>query len=439
MISEAFTARLRPVQPGKTTLVSVLDIGSTKICCIVARLAPRPEGKALKDRSHVVEVIGFGYGPSAGIKSGVISDLAQAEQAIRSVVGSAERMAGLTVESVIVNVSAGRLGSETFSASVSLDGTEVERGDISRVLRAVGERSVRNERSIVHALPIGFSLDGQQGIEEPLGMVGDQFGVDVSVITAETLAMRNIELALNRCHLQVEALVATPYASGLATLVDDEAKLGVAVIDFGGATTTVSVVNDDRLIYCDAIAIGGHHLTLDIARQLSVSIEDAERLKTYYGSVLPAQEDERDMISVTPIGSDGEGNHGQIPKAALTRIIRPRVEEILNAVGERMQATGMSDVGGRRIVLTGGASELTGLPELARRLLSRNVRVGRPLGVAGLPEQARGATFSTVAGMLVYPQVCQQEYVEPSRGLKLTGTDGYFSRVTNWLQTSFFE
>lgn len=438
MISEAFTARLRPVQPGKTTLVSVLDIGSTKICCIVARLVPRHEGKALKDRSHVVEVIGFGYGPSAGIKSGVISDLAQAEQAIRSVVGNAERMAGLTVESVIVNVSAGRLGSETFSASVSLDGTEVERGDISRVLRAVGERSVRNERSIVHALPIGFSLDGQKGIEEPLGMVGDQFGVDVAVVTAETLAMRNIELALNRCHLQVEALVATPYASGLATLVDDEAKLGVSVIDFGGATTTVSVFNDDRLVYCDAIAIGGHHLTLDIARQLSVSIEDAERLKTYYGSVLPAQEDERDLISVTPIGSDGEGSHGQISKAMLTRIIRPRVEEILNAVGERMQATGMSDVGGRRIVLTGGASELTGLPELARRLLSRNVRIGRPLGVAGLPEQARGATFSTVAGMLVYPQVCHQEYVEPSRGLKLTGTDGYFSRVTNWLQTSFF-
>ncbi|HHB83222.1 MAG TPA: cell division protein FtsA, partial [Devosia sp.] len=318
-----------------------------------------------------------------------------------------------------------------------LDGTEVERGDISRVLQAVNQRSVRNERSIIHALPIGFSLDGQRGIEEPLGMVGDQFGVDVAVISAETMAMRNIELALNRCHLQIEALIATPYASGLATLVDDEAKLGVAVIDFGGATTSVAVFSDDRLVYSDAIAIGGHHLTLDIARHLSISIEDAERLKTYYGSVLPGQSDERDLISVTPIGSDGESSQGQIPRSHLTRIIRPRVEEILKAVGERMQATGMMDVCGRRIVLTGGASELTGLPELARRVLARNVRVGRPLGVAGLPPQARGATFSTIVGMLVYPQICHQEYVEPARRQKLTGTDGYLSRVSSWLRNSF--
>jgi len=431
MISNSFTARLRPVQPGKTTLVAVLDIGSTKICCVVARLAPRAEGKALKDRSHVVEVIGFGYGPSAGIKSGVLSDLAKAEQAIRTVVGEAERMAGLTVESVIVNVSAGRLGSETFSASVSLDGTEVERGDISRVLRAVNERSVRNERSIVHALPIGFSLDGQKEISDPLGMVGDQFGVDVAVISAETLAMRNIELVLNRCHLQVEALIATPYASGLATLVDDEAKLGIAVVDFGGATTTVSVFNNDRLVYSDAIAIGGHHLTMDIARQLSVSVENAERLKTYYGSVMPGQSDERDLIQVTQVGIDS--GSGQITRSTLTRIIRPRAEEILKAIGERMQATGMMDVCGRRIVLTGGASELTGLPEMARRMLARNVRIGRPLGVAGLPETARGPTFSTVVGMLVYPQICHQEYVDPGHGSKFIGEDGYFSRVSNWL------
>jgi len=437
MITDSLTSRLKPVPAGRSSLVAVLDIGSTKICCIIARLVPRGEGKALKGRSHIVEVVGFGYGPSQGIKSGVLCDLAKAEQAIRSVVGTAERAAGLTVESVIVNVSGGRLGSQTFSAAVSLDGTEVERGDIALVLKAVNERSVRNERSIVHALPIGYSLDGQKGIGDPLGMVGDQLGVDVTVISAETMAMRNIELALNRCHLQIEALVATPYASGLATLVDDEAELGVAVIDFGGATTAVSVFNRGRLVYCDAIAIGGHHLTLDIARQLSVGIGDAERLKTIYGSVLPGQSDERDLIGVTPVGAGREEIPAQIPRATLTRIIRPRVEEILTAVRERMQATGMMDVSGRRLVLTGGASELTGLPELARRILARNVRVGRPLGIGGLPEQAKGPGFSAVVGMLVYPQVCQLEFVETRSTKKLTGTDGYLARVTNWLRSGF--
>jgi len=435
MITSAMTARLRPVQTGRSTLVTVLDIGSTKICCVIARLAPRAEGRSLK-RTHAPEVIGFGYGPSAGVKSGVVTDLERAEQAIRSVVGMAERAAGMTVESVIVNVTAGRLGSETFSASVSLGGQEVDKADLARVLRAVNERSVRSERSIIHALPIGYSLDGQTGIRAPRGMVGETLGVDVAVVSAETLAMRNLELALNRCHLQVEALIATPYASGLAALVDDEAQLGVACIDFGGATTTVSVFNEGQLVYADALAIGGHHITLDIARQLSVSVADAERIKTFYASVLPGQ-DERDLIPIVPVGSASDEAPSAITRATLTRIVRPRVEEILTAVRDRMQATGMMDVCGHRFVLTGGASDLTGLPEVARRVLARNVRAGRPMGISGLPEMAKSPAFSTVAGMLIYPQVCHHEFVEPRVLPKLTGTDGYFSRVGNWLRSSF--
>ncbi|HHY49669.1 MAG TPA: cell division protein FtsA [Alphaproteobacteria bacterium] len=437
MMTDAMTARLRPVQPGRTTLVSVLDIGSTKVCCVIARLTPRPEGKALKGRTHVAEVIGFGYGPSSGVKSGVITDLDKAEQAVRTVVGMAERAAGVTVQSVVVNVTAGRLGSETFSANVSLGGQEVERADIQRVLRAVNDRSVRPERSIIHALPIGYSLDGQRGIKDPRGMVGESLGIDVAVISAETLAMRNIELVLHRCHLQIEALVATPYASGLATLVDDEAQLGVACIDFGGATTTVSVFAEGQLVYTDAIAIGGHHLTLDLARSLSVSVADAERLKTMYGSVLPGQADERDLIPIVPVGATADEAPGQIARSHVTRVLRPRIEEILTAIRDRMQATGMMDVCGRRFVLTGGASELTGLPEVGRRMLARNVRNGRPMGIAGLPEMAKGAAFATVAGMLIYPQVCGQEYAEPRRVAKLTGTDGYLARVGNWLRSSF--
>ena len=437
MITDSMTARLRPVQAGRASLVSVLDIGSTKIGCVIARLTPRPEGKALKGRTHTVEVIGFGYGPSAGIKSGVVTDIDQAEQAIRTVVGMAERAAGLTVQSVIVNVTAGRLGSETFSATVDLGGHEVEKSDIQRVLRSVNARSVRPERSIVHAIPIGYSIDGQKGVQDPRGLVGEKLSIDVAVVSAETLAMRNIELVLNRCHLQIEALVATPYASGLSTLVDDEAQLGVACIDLRGATTTVTIFADGHPVYCDALAIGGHHLTLDIARQLSVSVADAERLKTVYGSVLPGQADEREMISIVPVGAGADEAPGMIPRSHLTRILRPRVEEILTAIRDRMQATGMMDICGRRFVLTGGTSELTGLPEVARRVLGRNVRTGRPMGIAGLPEMARGPAFATIAGVLIYPQVCGQEFVEPRPAAKLTGTDGYFARMGNWLRTSF--
>ena len=436
MMTDAMTARLKPVQPGRTTLVSVLDIGSTKICCIIARLVPHSGGKALKGRTHRAEVIGFGYGPSAGVKSGVVTDIEKAEHAIRAVVGMAEQAAGLTLESVIVNVTAGRLASETFSANVALDGTGVERDDIVKVLRAVNSRSVRPERSIIHAMPIGYSLDGQKGVSDPKGLVGDTLGVDVAVISAETLAMRNLELVLHRCHIEIEALVATPYASGLSALVDDEARLGVACIDFGGATTTVSVFNDGQLVYADAIAIGGHHLTLDLARQLSIGIADAERLKAFYGSVLPGQADEREMIPIQPVGAMHDEAPGQVARSVLTRIMRPRIEEILTAIRDRMQATGMMDVCGRRFVLTGGASEMTGLPEVARRILARNVRTGRPMGVAGLPDIAKGAAFSAATGMLVYPQVCGNEYAEP-RTRRLIGRDGYLARVGEWLKSGF--
>ena len=436
MITDAMTARLKPVQPGRSSLLTVLDIGSSKMCCMIARLTPRTEGKALRGRSHAIELIGFGYGQSEGIKSGVVSDLERAERAIRNVVGMAERQANLTVQSVIVNVTSGRLAAETFSASVSLAGHEAESDDLSRVLRAVNERSVRDERSVVHAMPIGYSLDGQRGIADPRGMVGEKLGVEVAVVSAETLAMRNIELAVNRAHLQVEALVATPYASGLSSLVDDESRLGTAVIDFGGATTSVAVFNEGGLVYADALAIGGHHITLDIARQLSVSVADAERLKVLYASVLPGREDERELIPVVPVGASADEAPTQITRAMLTRIVRPRAEEILEAIRDRLQATGMMDVCGRRFTLTGGGAELTGLSELARRVIARNVRVGRPVGISNVPEIAKGPAFAAVSGMLVYPQVCVNEFSAPHASSRLTGTNGYFARVGSWLRSA---
>ncbi|MEX0628337.1 MAG: cell division protein FtsA, partial [Cucumibacter sp.] len=371
------------------------------------------------------------------VKAGVVADLEAAEQAVRTVVGVAERAAGVTVQSVIANVSGGRLGSETFNAGVALDGHGVEATDLTRVLAAVNERSVRDERAVLHALPIGYSLDGQKGVRDPRGMVGDLLGVDVAVVSAETLGMRNLELVLNRCHLQVEAFVASPYASGLAALADDEAELGVGCIDFGGATTTVGVFNEGHLVYADAIAIGGHNITLDLARQLSVSIDDAERLKTLHASVLPGQSDDRDLVAIALVGAGQDEAPMQIPRSTLTRIIRPRIEEILAVLRDRLQATGMLDVAGRRFVITGGASELTGLPELARRILARNVRQGRPLGVSGMPPMAKGPAFSTVVGMLIYPQVCVREYAEPRSPARLTGTDGYFARIGGWLRSGF--
>ena len=433
----AGVSRIKPLSGRRSAIVSVLDVGSTKVCCLIARLKPR-EGEALKRRSHAVEVLGFASTRSRGVKSGVVVDLEEVEQAIRLAVDGAERMAEVTVGSLIVNLSCGRLKSETFSASVNVEGP-VSEADIQRVLAAGGAHSVSPGRMLVHSLPIGYSLDENRGISDPAGMLGEALGVDMHVVTADEAPLRNLELAINRCHLDVQTVVATPYAAGLAALVDDESELGVACIDMGGGTTTLSVFHNGAFVHADAIAVGGQHVTLDIARGLSTNLADAERIKARHGSALASTSDEKEILTIPCVGEDLRDHPNTAPRSALTRIIRPRVEEILEMTRDMLEKSGFSGEVGKRVVLTGGASQLTGLAETARRMLGRNVRLGRPLGIAGLPEAAKSPAFAASVGLIIYPQVAQIEQFHartPSRH-SMTGTDGYFSRVGRWIRDSF--
>ncbi|WP_390634529.1 cell division protein FtsA [Oryzibacter oryziterrae] len=427
---------MRPLPPKRPVVISVLDVGTSKICCVIARLTPRPVGDVLPGRTHSIEVLGFGYQRSRGIKAGAVVDLDQAEKAIRLAVDAAERMAGLTVESLIVSVSAGRLGSETFSAGYDLAGQEVTDSDISRVLEVGANFQIKDGRAIVHALPIGYALDGNRGIRDPRGMLGQKLAVDTHVVSADAAPLRNLEICINRAHLEVETMVATPYASGLATLVDDETQMGVACVDIGGGTTKISVFADGQCVHVDAVALGGHHVTMDLARTLSAKLVDAERIKALHGSVIATDSDERDMVTIDPVGEDDVPH--QVTRAQIVEVIRPRVEETLEVVRDRLHSSGFAGRVGRRIVLTGGASQLTGLPELARRVLGRNVRLGRPVGIAGLPEAARGSAFSTAVGLLIYPQVAPiEQFSSRRKGMALVANGGFVSRMGAWFRDSF--
>jgi cell division protein FtsA len=429
-----------PRTPRRATVAAVLDIGSTKIVCLIARLTPVEGGEALRDRKRAIEVVGFAHQRVRGIKSGVVANLEAVEESIRQAVDAAERRAGVTVGSLIVNVSAGRLKSETCSASVRLGARAVADADVVRVLAAGRAHVAEEGRTVIHTLPIGYTLDGASNLADPRGMLGDRLGVDMHVATADALPVGNLELAVNRCHLSVAALVASSYASGLAVLVDDEAELGCAVVDLGGGTTTIAVFNRGRLVHVDAIAIGGKHITNDIARGLGTPIAEAERLKTMHGAVVATAGDEREVLTVPSFADDGHAVHDEVARADLTRIIRPRVDEILELTRDRLNASGFAGIVARRLVLTGGASQLTGLVEEARRVIARNVRLGRPLGVAGLPQVARGPAFATAVGLTLYPDVAEMDVVDRgyAPALQLTGTGGgYFARVGRWLMESF--
>jgi cell division protein FtsA len=435
-VSEA--PRLTPLHPRKSAVLSVLDIGGSKIVCLIARLLPMERGATLPGRTHRCKVLGLGHQRSRGVKGGAIVDLDAAESAIRLAVDAAERMAGVEVESVIVNMSGGRLGSRVHSARLGLNGAAVAEADAHRVLTAAAQAGADPGRAALHRIPKGFSLDAQRGVADPRGMIGETLGAELSVSSCDVSAARNLMLAVERCHLRVAAIVASPYAAGLATLVDDEAELGAALIDFGGGATTIAAFAEDRLVHVDSAPVGGQHVTMDIARGLSVSIADADRLKLLYGACSGSTADERETVSIRRVGEDRD-RAIQIARSELTRIIRPRVEEILELARDRLAAAGFSTHAGRRLVLTGGASQLAGLGELARAIVSPQARMGRPLGVEGLPDAAKTPAFATSVGLMVYPQAAALEHVGARHAAMAdeAAEDGYVGRVRRWLKQSF--
>lgn len=426
---------LKPLSMRRPNIVSVLDIGTSKIACMIARLVPRLQGDILPRRTHTIEVMGFGMQRSRGIRAGMVANLDQAEQAIRLAVDAAERMAGVTVESLIVNVSCGKLRSELFSASLDLKGREVVENDIARVLSAARGHIESDGRMVVHALPVGFSLDGVRGVREPKGMACQRLTVNTHVVSADRAPARNLEICINRAHLEVETMVATAYAAGLSVLVEDEDKLGVAVIDMGGGSTTMAVFSDEEFVFADGIGIGGQHVTLDLAKGHSLRLAEAERLKTLHGTVIAGESDERELITLAPVGQEADGSV-QLPRSAIVQVIRPRLEEILEEVRDRLAQSGFTARTGRRLVLTGGASQLTGIADLARRIIGPNVRLGRPVGIAGLPDMARGAAFAAVVGLLIYPQVTTA-MAGGRRTRQTVSNGGYLTRVGQWFRESF--
>jgi cell division protein FtsA len=430
------TPKMKPISPKRSALVAALDVGTSKIVCLVARLKPHPPQEVLRRRTHGVEILGIAHTHARGMKAGAVVDLAQAEEAISQAVDLAERVAKVQLESVVVSVSAGRIGSELFAASVDVAGPAVSEADIARVLAAGSRQSVRDGRAVLHSLPISYTLDDVTGIRDPRDMLARRFGVDMHVMTADIAAARNLMLAVERCHLSVEAMVASPYVAGLSALADDEADLGATVVDMGAGTTTMAMFSAGHCVHASGFAVGGQHVTMDLARGLNARIADAERIKTLYGSVLSGGSDERDMITVPPVGDDDREAPQFVSRASLVRIIRPRIEELLEMVRDRLAASSFEPRG--CVVLTGGASQLNGLPELAARILNRPLRIGRPLGIAGLPDAAKGPAFAVAAGLLVYPQAAHLEHFEPRRTRQLmTGTGGYINKVGQWLRESF--
>src|SRR6201990_3597405 len=373
------TPKTRPMQK-RTALVASLDIGTSKIACMIARLQPWPPSDAFRGRTHAVELIGYSQIQSRGVKGGAVVDLSQCEQAVRQAVSLAERMAKVRVESVLLSVSGGRPMGCLIEAAADIKGGAVPPADVTRVTSTGMRHATGEGRTVLHALPVGYALDGVKGIRDPRGMVARQFGVDMNVVTADATVAKNLMLVVERCHLNVEAMAASPYVAGLSVLTDDEADIGAAVVEMGAGTTTIALFQGGRFVHAAGFSVGGQHVTMDLARGLSACIADAERIKTLYGTVLTGGSDARELMSV-PAAGDNERDVPQIvSRATIANIIKHRVEEIFEMVRDRLKDSPFAAEPKACVVLSGGASQLPGVPELATPILNRPVRARRPLG-----------------------------------------------------------
>lgn len=404
----------------KNELIGVLDIGSSKVSCAIARV-----------RGHdQFQVIGVGHQLSKGLRCGHIIDMQEAELSILNAVHLAEQMAKETIHEVYINVPS--CFSRTVTVELPVSGHAVDDNDMRRLLSLAKQVQDPQGGQPIHAIPTNYDIDGRKGIRDPRNMHGETLGVDVHTIYSSTSNLRNLSTCIARCHLATKAFVATPLASGLAVLVEDEIDLGVTVIDMGAGNTSMGVFFEGNIIHSDSIPTGGVHVTNDLARVLSTPVVQAERLKTLYGSVLSTASDEREMVKVPQIGEPYDQSSSQVSKAELVRIIRPRIEETFELIKSRLNVQGLANTMSHRVVLTGGGCQLSGISELATAILEKQVRIGRPLQTQNLHDSIRGASFAACAGLLNYARMERSENTMFSQVLNDPGN--VLGRVRLWVR-----
>jgi cell division protein FtsA len=410
--------RARPRQSGP---FGVLDIGTTKIVCVIGRV----------ESDFSMRVLGFGWQKGRGVRGGAILDIEDAERAIRAAVGQAEEEAGTQLRAVTVNLSCGQPESRLFNVQWPVGGRAVTEHDIRRVLTEGRARAASETRSIIHALPLAFAADDAEGVVDPRGLHCETLAARLHVLDAVTTALRTLDACLARCDLEIAELVSAPMAAGLATLVEDERLLGATVLDMGGGTTGMAVFAEGQLLHTAQLPIGGVHVTNDIARILSTPVAHAERLKTLYGSAQSSPDDERELLPVPAVGEE-EHQIAKVPRSMVVSIIRPRLEETFEMVKDRLEGSGLARAAGHRVVLTGGASQLSGVREMAHRMLGRQVRAGRPPPLRGLPDSATGPAFATAVGLLAW--AAGEGRRLPDIDLDADKPRGLLRRIVNFLR-----
>ncbi|QTL98045.1 cell division protein FtsA [Iocasia frigidifontis] len=416
-------------------VVTGLDIGTTKICAIIAELTTEDK----------IDIIGIGLAPSHGLRKGIVVDIDETSKAIREAYQKAERMAGISIESAFVGIAGSHISSLNSHGVVAVTGEEkeIKASDIERVMEAAKIIPLSAEEEIIHVLAREFIVDGCSGIKDPLGMSGVRLEVETHIVTGSSTSIQNLVKSVHRAGLDVDDIVLEPLASSESVLTIDEKELGVALVDIGGGTTDLIVFHEGSICYTSILPVGGNHVSNDIAVGLRTPIGEAEKIKITAGCALKSMADQEDYIDV--VTASGKQTQ-QVPLLSLCEVIEPRMQEIFSLVKRELEQVGPRDLTPGGIVLTGGASLLYGSDVLASDIIGLPVRQGEPKHISGLTDVIdnpvyinRGdkvpkAIFSTAVGLVEFGV----RYYQPSKkqfNNEIVGS--LFAKVKNWLSDFF--
>jgi len=379
----------------KEELVVGLDIGTTKICTVVAEVT-----------GGTVNIIGIGSHPSVGLRKGVVVNIESTVESIKKAVEEAELMAGCEISSVYAGIAGGHVTGFNSNGIIAIKGDEITQADVNRVIEAARAVAIPMDREVIHVLPQEFIVDGEGGINNPVGMAGVRLEAKIHIVTGAVTSAQNIVKCANKAGLDVCDIILEPIASCESVLTPEEKELGAGLIDIGGGTTDLAVFSGNNIKHTFVLSLGGNNMTNDISVGLRTPMAEAERIKLKYGTCITDKVGNDETIEIADL-SGGVGR--KLPRQILAEILEPRVEEVFTLVKRELFRAGMKDGIASGIVLTGGASLLEGIADIAESVFEHSVRIGRPQGVSGLVDVVNNPMYATGVGLVMYGAKHQEE------------------------------
>jgi cell division protein FtsA len=411
----------------KSPIIAALDIGSSKICCLIAKI----------DKNETLSIIGAGFQESKGLVSGVITDMLALENSIRNCVASAEKMASVRIKKIIVGFSSGNISIENLNIEIDLKGAVIGQGDLNRAYNFLSEKHNMGNRSILHVIPFQYSIDGNKGVKSPIGMIGDKLGVEISIISSDSNSLKNLENVVKHCDLEIDEIVYTPYATGLSLLSEEEKELGVALIDMGSTLTTVSIFYSGSILYTKSIPLGGNMVTNDISRIFSLSFANAERIKIINGQLIEELENSLSTIEVDILGEENESI--EITRRDLISVIKPRIYEIVNTINEIIIDSKYNNIIANRVVITGGVSQMEGLLDFTSKVFGKKARLAKSKQINALPENMKSPSFSAISSIVNY-SITKNNDINVKLSKKNNNSDNiyaYVKKFKSWFIENF--